>query len=116
MSNNLKLQVLLNAVDRASRPFKAIQTASKSLSGDIRNTQKTLKELNAQAGRIEGFRKTSGQLAVTGQSLQKAKNEAEALAAQFKNTEKPTRAQAKVLESAQRAAEGLQLAMSPVNN
>lgn len=84
MSNNLKLQVLLNAVDRASRPFKAIQTASKSLSGDIRNTQKTLKELNAQAGRIEGFRKTSGQLAVTGQSLQKAKNEAEALAAQFK--------------------------------
>lgn len=109
MSNNLKLQVLLNAVDRASRPFKAIQTASKSLSGDIRNTQKTLKELNAQAGRIEGFRKTSGQLAVTGQSLQKAKNEAEALAAQFKNTEKPTRAQAKVLESAQRAAEGLQL-------
>ncbi|TBL90097.1 phage tail tape measure protein [Hafnia alvei] len=109
MSNNLKLQVLLNAVDRASRPFKAIQTASKSLSGDIRNTQKTLKELNAQAGRIEGFRKTSGQLAVTGQALKKAKNEAEALAAQFKNTEKPTRAQAKVLESAQRAAEGLQL-------
>lgn len=109
MSNNLKLQVLLNAVDRASRPFKAIQTASKSLSGDIRNTQKTLKELNAQAGRIEGFRKTSGQLAVTGQALKKAKNEAEALAIQFKNTEKPTRAQAKVLESAQRAAEGLQL-------
>lgn len=109
MSNNLKLQVLLNAVDRASRPFKAIQTESKSLSGSIRDTQKTLKELNAQAGRIEGFRKTSAQLAVTGQSLQKAKNEAEALAIQFKNTEKPTRAQAKVLESAQRAAEGLQL-------
>lgn len=109
MSNNLKLQVLLNAVDRASRPFKAIQTESKSLSGSIRDTQKTLKELNAQAGRIEGFRKTSAQLAVTGQSLQKAKNEAEALAIQFKNTEKPTRAQAKVLESAQSAAEGLQL-------
>ncbi|WP_278401383.1 phage tail tape measure protein [Hafnia paralvei] len=109
MSNNLKLQVLLNAVDRASRPFKAIQTESKSLSGSIRDTQKTLKELNAQAGRVEGFRKTSGQLAVTGQALKKAKNEAEALAIQFKNTEKPTRTQAKVLESAQRAAEGLQL-------
>lgn len=109
MSNNLKLQVLLNAVDRASRPFKAIQTESKSLSGSIRDTQKTLKELNAQAGRVEGFRKTSGQLAVTGQALKKAKQEAAELAIQFKATEKPTRAQAQVMESAKRAAAELQL-------
>lgn len=109
MSNNLKLQVLLNAVDRASRPFKAIQTESKSLSGSIRDTQKTLKELNAQAGRVEGFRKTSGQLAVTGQALKKAKQEAAKLAIQFKATEKPTRAQAQVMESAKRAAAELQL-------
>lgn len=109
MSNNLKLQVLLNAVDRASRPFKAIQTESKSLSGSIRDTQKTLKELNAQAGRVEGFRKTSGQLAVTGQALKKAKQEAAELAIQFKATEKPTRAQAQVMESAKRAASELQL-------
>lgn len=109
MSNNLKLQVLLNAVDRASRPFKAIQTESKSLSGSIRDTQKTLKELNTQAGRVEGFRKTSSQLAVTGQALKKAKQEAAELAIQFKATEKPTRAQAQVMESAKRAASELQL-------
>ncbi|MGO3014232.1 MAG: phage tail tape measure protein [Hafnia alvei] len=109
MSSNLKLQVLLNAVDRASRPFKAIQTESKSLSGSIRDTQKTLKELNTQAGRVEGFRKTSGQLAVTGQALKKAKQEAAELAIQFKATEKPTRAQAQVMESAKRAASELQL-------
>lgn len=109
MSNNLKLQVLLNAVDRASRPFKAIQTESKSLSGSIRDTQKTLKELNAQAGRVEGFRKTSSQLAVTGQALKNAKQEAAELAIQFKATEKPTRAQAQVMESAKRAASELQL-------
>lgn len=36
MSNNVKLQVLLRAVDQASRPFKSIRTASKSLSGDKR--------------------------------------------------------------------------------
>ncbi|EOT3972420.1 phage tail tape measure protein, partial [Escherichia coli] len=60
------------------------------------------------ASRIEGFRKTSAQLAVTGHALEKARQEAEALATQFKNTERPTRAQAKVLESAKRAAEDLQ--------
>lgn len=108
MSNNVKLQVLLRAVDQASRPFKSIRTASRSLSGDIRETQKSLRELNGQASRIEGFRKTSAQLAVTGHALEKARQEAEAVATQFKNTERPTRAQAKVLESAKRAAEDLQ--------
>lgn len=108
MSNNLKLEVLLKAVDQATRPFKAIQTASKSLSGDIRTTQQSLRDLNGQASKIDGFRKTSAQLAVTGQSLEKAKQEAEALAMQFKNTERPTAAQARVLESAKRAADGLQ--------
>lgn len=108
MSNNLKLEVLLKAVDQATRPFKAIQTASKSLSSDIRTTQQSLRDLNGQASKIDGFRKTSAQLAVTGQSLEKAKQEAEALAVQFKNTERPTAAQARVLESAKRAADGLQ--------
>ncbi|HDX2582364.1 TPA: phage tail tape measure protein, partial [Escherichia coli] len=78
------------------------------MSGDIRETQKSLRELNGHASRIEGFRKTSAQLAVTGHALEKARQEAEALATQFKNTERPTRAQAKVLESAKRAAEDLQ--------
>lgn len=108
MSNDVKLQVLLKAVDQATRPFKSIQTASKTLSGDIRDTQKSLRELNGQASRIDGFRKTSAQLAVTGHALEKAKAEAEALGTQFKNTERPTRAQAQVLESAKRSAEGLQ--------
>ncbi|KPQ48482.1 Uncharacterized protein TW10598_2767 [Escherichia coli TW10598] len=100
---------MLKAVDQATRPLKSIQTASKTLSGDIRDTQKGLRDLNGQAAKIDGFRKTSAQLAVTGQSLEKAKREAEALATQFKNTERPTRAQAQVLESAKRAAEGLQV-------
>ncbi|HAY0208815.1 TPA: phage tail tape measure protein [Escherichia coli] len=109
MSNNLRLEVLLKAVDQATRPLKSIQTASKALTADIRDTQKGLRDLNGQAAKIDGFRKTSAQLAVTGQSLEKAKREAEALATQFKNTERPTRAQAQVLESAKRAAEGLQV-------
>ncbi|ENV7976783.1 phage tail tape measure protein [Salmonella enterica] len=107
MSNNLRLEVLLKAVDQATRPLKSIQTASKTLSGDIRNTQKGLRDLNGQASKIDGFRKASAQLAVTGQALDKAKREAGELAAQFKNTTSPTRAQA--LEAAKRAASELQM-------
>lgn len=109
MSNNVRLEVLLNAVDRASRPLKAIQTASKSLAGDIRTSQNSLRDLNAQASRIDGFRKASAQLAVTGQSLNKAKQEAAALAVQFKNTETPTKAQARAMEAAKKSAADLQL-------
>lgn len=109
MSNNLKLEVLLKAVDQATRPFKAIQTASKSLSGDIRTTQQSLRDLNGQASKIDGFRKASAQLAVTGQSLKQAKQEAAELAVQFKNTENPTRAQARALELAKKSATDLQL-------
>ncbi|HAL2098995.1 TPA: phage tail tape measure protein [Escherichia coli] len=109
MSNNVKLQVLLRAVDQASRPFKSIRTASKSLSGDIRETQKSLRELNGHASRIEGFRKTSAQLAVTGQELKKTRQEAAALAVQFKNTERPTNAQAKAMEAARKNASELQV-------
>lgn len=108
MSNNLRLEVLLKAVDQATRPLKSIQTASKSLSGDIRNTQKGLRDLNGQASKIDGFRKASAQLAVTSQALDKAKREAGELAVQFKNTTSPTRAQAQALEAAKRAASELQ--------
>ncbi|MCS2172371.1 phage tail tape measure protein [Scandinavium sp. TWS1a] len=109
MSNNLKLEVLLKAVDQATRPFKSIQTASKSLSGDIRSTQQSLRDLNGQASKIDGFRKSSAQLAVTGQSLAKAKQEATALSVAFRNTENPTKAQARAMELAQKNAADLQL-------
>ncbi|KVJ40157.1 phage tail tape measure protein [Enterobacter cloacae] len=109
MSNNVRIEVLLNAVDRASRPLKAIQTASKTLAGDIRTSQNSLRDLNAQASRIDGFRKASAQLAVTSQSLDKAKQEAAALAVQFKKTENPTKAQARAMEAAKKSAADLQL-------
>lgn len=83
MSDNVKLQVLLRAVDQASRPFKAVQAASRTLSGEIRGSQNELKELNARARQIEGFRKTSAQLAVTGNALEQAKAQAAALRLAF---------------------------------
>ncbi|MGK6329145.1 phage tail tape measure protein [Erwinia sp. DT-104] len=106
--NNLKLQVLLKAVDQATRPFKAIQNQTKALAGGIRDAQSSLKELDAQAAKIDGFRKSSAQLAFTQQSLKDAKAEAAALAVAFKNTEKPTTAQARALEKARQAASALQ--------
>lgn len=107
--SSVKLQVLLKAVDQATRPLKSIDKASKELAGGMRTTQTALRELNGQASKIDGFRKTRTQLAVTEQALKKAKDEAAALALQFKNTEQPTRAQAQAMETARKSAAALQL-------
>ena len=109
MSNNVRLQELLSAVDRATRPLKAIQRAGLSLEGEIRDSQAALRALDEQAGRIDGFRKANARLAVTEQSLNQAKQQAAALAVQFKNTQNPTQAQADALSAARKSAADLKL-------
>ncbi|MCK7118877.1 phage tail tape measure protein, partial [Enterobacter bugandensis] len=97
---NLRLQVILNAVDKLTRPFRSAQASSKELATAIQQSRARLKELDAQAGRIDGFRKASAQLAVTGNSLKAAREEAAKLATQFSATNRPTAAQARLLEQA----------------
>ncbi len=109
MSNNVSLQELLKAVDRASRPLNALQNASLTLASDIHDSQMALGALDEQAGRINGFRKANAQLATTEQSLAQAKQQAAALALQFKNTQNPTQAQADALSAARKSAANLKL-------
>ena len=109
MSNNVRLEELLKAVDRATRPLNALHNASLTLESDIRSTQTTLGALDEQAGRIDGFRKANVRLTVTEQSLARAKQQAAALAVQFKNTQNPTQAQADALSAARKSAADLKL-------
>lgn len=109
MSNNVKLQELLKAVDRATRPLNALHNASLTLANDIRDAQMALGALDEQAGQINGFRKANGQLAMTEQSLAQAKQQAAALAVQFKKTQNPTQAQADALSAARKSAADLKL-------
>ncbi|HEJ0095029.1 TPA: phage tail tape measure protein [Citrobacter freundii] len=106
--NNLRLQVILNAVDKLTRPFRSAQASSRELAAAIQQSRSRLKELDSQAGRIDGFRKASAQLAVTGNSLKAAREEAAKLATQFTATNRPTAAQARLLEQAKNRVTDLQ--------
>jgi len=106
--NNLRLQVILNAVDKLTRPFRSAQASSKELATAVQQSRARLKELDAQAGRIDGFRKASAQLAVTGNSLKAAREEAAKLATQFTATNRPTAAQSRLLEQAKNRVTDLQ--------
>ncbi|WP_034911993.1 phage tail tape measure protein [Erwinia sp. 9145] len=109
MSNtNLRLQVVLNAVDKITRPFKNAQAGSKELAAALKASKDGLKSLNEQAGRIDGFRKTRSQLAITEKNLAAARQEAAQLATQFAATNRPTAQQAKLLAQAKSRAGELQ--------
>lgn len=106
--NNLRLQVILNAVDKLTRPFRAAQASSKELATALQTTRNSLKELNKQAGRIDEFRKTRSQLAITATNLSAAREEAAKLATQFAGTNRPTAAQAKLFSQAKNRVQELQ--------
>lgn len=108
MSNTLKLQVLLEAVDRATRPFNAVRKETEKLSADIQETQDRLDELNAKSAQIEGFRETRKELTLTQQNLKNTRAEAAALAIQLKNTQNPTAEQTKALDKLRQSANALQ--------
>lgn len=105
---NLRLQVILNAVDKITRPFRSAQASSKELATAIQQSRARLKELDTQAGKIEGFRRSSAQLAVTSNNLKTAREEAARLATQFTSTNRPTAAQARLLEQAKNRVTELQ--------
>jgi phage-related tail protein len=50
--NNLRLQVVLNAVDKLTRPFKNAQAGSKELASAIRQTREQIKRLNDAGGQL----------------------------------------------------------------
>ena len=106
--NNLRLQVILNAVDKLTRPFRSAQASSKELATALQTTRNGLKELNKQAGRIDEFRKTRSQLAITATNLKGAREEAAKLATQFAATNRPTAAQAKLFSQAKNRVQELQ--------
>lgn len=109
MSNSsLRLQVVLDAVDKLTRPLRQAQAGSKGLSAAIKASQARLKELDTQAARIDGFRKASKQAAVVSNSLKGAREEAARLATQFAATERPTAQQARLLQQAKDRVNELQ--------
>ncbi|MFD2049445.1 phage tail tape measure protein [Pantoea stewartii] len=105
--NNLRLQVVLGAVDKLTRPFKNAQAGSKALASALKASKDNLRNLNEQSARIDGFRKLRTQLEGTKNDLTSARQKVAALAKEFAATSNPTKKQAKELEQAKRQASQL---------
>jgi phage-related tail protein len=101
---NLRLQVILSAVDKLTRPFKGAQDANKRLAETLKKSREQLRSLNRQAGQIDGFRKTKQALASAEQSYRSATDKVAALARAMKASDNPTKTQIREFERAKNAA------------
>ncbi|MGX4745776.1 phage tail tape measure protein [Providencia rettgeri] len=104
MSKDLRLQVILSAVDKFTKPFKSAQTSNKKLAETLRQSKQQLKELNNQAKQIDGFKKTKQSLDNASQAYQHATAKVSRLAHELSTIQNPTKAQSRELDRAKAAA------------
>lgn len=100
MARDLKLQVVLEGLNRASKPFREAGRSAIGLGRDLKATRTELKGLQAQQSDISSFRALKGQTEQTGKALEAARQKVKDLrTAHVANT-----AELRKNQSAQRAA------------
>ncbi|MCT8273366.1 phage tail tape measure protein [Xanthomonas translucens] len=106
-SDNLRLQVILSAVDRVTGPFKKIMSGSKGVAGALRQQRDALRQLNAQQRDVGAYRE---QVALARQSraaLDSQRQAVRTLAQQIKATGVPTQKLSADFDKAVRVAREL---------
>ncbi|TXE26941.1 phage tail tape measure protein [Serratia ureilytica] len=108
-SKDLRLQVVLSAVDRLTRPLKSVQAANKRLAASIKATKDQLKKLNNQAGDVAAFKKNKQALSDLADRMQRNQERIRSLSVAIKRqgdeTGKLTRRQQRAIAYAGRMKE-----------
>lgn len=107
MANDLKLRVLLSAIDKATRPLKAINNESIGAARALKDARDRLKALNAQQKDVSAWRTQRAAAQQTEQALNAARDKVKALSQQFAASGVPTRGMAKDFRTAVREAQKL---------
>ncbi|KTA79029.1 phage tail tape measure protein [Aeromonas salmonicida] len=89
--NPLKLQILLGAVDKLTAPLKAVSGQSRLTAKDLVDTKKKIRDLETQAGQIEGYKTLGAQIGATKAQLKQAEGSFSELQRKIADTPKPTR-------------------------
>ncbi|HCR0136367.1 TPA: phage tail tape measure protein [Klebsiella aerogenes] len=106
--NNLRLQVVLGAVDKLTRPFKNAQAGSKELALAIRQTRDQIKKVSDAGGQLKSFDQLTQSVSRTGAELDQARLRAQMMTREMSSLESPTKKQTQALEAQWRAVSRLE--------
>ncbi|PNO60458.1 phage tail tape measure protein [Aeromonas caviae] len=101
--STLKLQILLGAVDKLTAPLKAVSGQSRITAKDLVDTKKKIRDLETQAGQIEGYKTLGAQIGATKAKLKQAEGSFSELQRKIADTPKPTRLMINELNKAEKA-------------
>lgn len=101
--NPLKLQILLGAVDKLTAPLKAVSGQSRITAKDLVDTKKKIRDLETQAGQIEGYKTLGAQIGATKAQLKQAEGSFSELQRKIAETPKPTRLMINEFNKAEKA-------------
>lgn len=105
---NLRLHVILSAVDKLTGPFKNAQTANKRLAEKMKQTREQLKGLNNAGYKLKSFDQLSRSLNRTEAELDKARLRAQMMTREMSSMETPTKKQTRALEAQWQAVSRLE--------
>ncbi|MFP3506640.1 hypothetical protein [Burkholderia sp. SIMBA_062] len=104
---SLRLEVVLKALDQASRPIREIATKNRTLVKELRDSRARLKELNDTQRRIGEFREMRTGLANTATKLADAQKKVKELAASLRAYGPPSQQMVAELAKARQASSKL---------
>jgi len=109
MDRNLRIRMLLEAGDRASRPLRDIATSSSRAGRALAQSRERLQQFQRTQADISSFRTLRMGLRGTEDQMGQARQRVAALARQMRETSNPSRALTREFEAAKRAAAALKL-------
>ncbi len=103
--SNLKIQVILDLVEKVTAPLKRVMNESGKAGQSLKKLRDQLKQLEDKQKTIASFRQLHQELHHTGERLSVAQNKVKTLANEIAATENPTRTLTREFERAKRAAQ-----------
>ena len=104
MANDLRLQVLLSTIDKATRPLKHISEGGIETARALKAARDRLKELTSQQKDVSAWRAQRAAAEQTGASLTAARDRVKSLSQELAATDTPTRAMTRSFQAAVREA------------
>ncbi|MEH6566922.1 MAG: phage tail tape measure protein [Halopseudomonas sp.] len=107
MAQKLKLEVVLQALDRATKPIRAVTKGSVGLGRELKSTREQLKQLERQQSDISGWRALNNATKQTTQAISANRDRVRELSRQMAQTSNPTKALTNDFRRAVREAHAL---------
>ncbi|MDN4386569.1 phage tail tape measure protein [Citrobacter portucalensis] len=105
---NLRLQVVMSAIDKLTRPFKQARASTQELAASVKQSRDALNQLNQTTAKLDGFKKLQAENQKLGERLNYARQKANLMNQELGASGPPSQRQILALEKQRLAVQRLE--------